>query len=183
MINKKSFLLVLFVLLGIFINMKTVSAQQTTNDTLPYSDFVRNDLQKTESKFKHTSISIRLPKHFKEFSNESINGYMHTGTASSIVAFERNDAPFMLTQDSIRPEQLTGDSARLVFQEDLKTYNGAHAKLFIVEFTVDGVEVYRLMFFTGNYDKTVFLQANYPKGFDKLLRKVITESFRTVKFQ
>ncbi|MGM0651047.1 MAG: hypothetical protein ACQES1_11160 [Bacteroidota bacterium] len=182
MTNQKSGILILFVLLGMLINIETVLAQQANNDTLPYSDFVRSDLKETESKFKNTSISIRLPKHFNEFSNGAVSGYMHTGTASSIVAFERNDAPFMLTQDSIRPEQLTGDSAKLVLQEDLKTYNGAHAKLFIVEFTVDGVEVYRLMFFTGNYDKTVFLQANYPKGFDKLLRKVITESFRTVKF-
>jgi hypothetical protein len=151
-------------------------------DSNQYSSFVEKDIAAEYSDFKNTSIELRLPKHFTKFENENLSGYMHKGTASSIVASERTDAPFMLTQDSIRPEQITGMGVELVSQQDVKTYDGAPAKVFLVEFTVKEVPVRRIMFFTGNYNKTVFLQANYPKGFDKLLRTVIIESFRTVKF-
>ncbi|MFO7879192.1 MAG: hypothetical protein ACQES0_00035 [Bacteroidota bacterium] len=179
----KSPKVLIVVLLTLMFHGGAVFSQANQKDSLAYSDFVRNDLEKTESSFKNTSISLRLPKHFKEFSNEDINGYMHTGTASSIVGYEMEQTPYALSSDSLTQEQLSGQGVKLVGQEESKTYEGMPAKFYFVEFKTKDVEVIRIMFFTGSYNKTVFLQANYPKGFDSLLRKVIMESFRTVKFQ
>ena len=180
MMSRNVLILVMFALL---LQNGAVFSQSNPKDTTAYSNFVRNDLEKTERTFKNTSISIRLPKHFKEFSNEDINGYMHTGTASSIVAYELEETPYALSSDSLTQEHLSGQDVKLVGQQESKTYKGAPAKFYFVEFTTKGVEVIRIMFFTGSYNKTVFLQANYPKVFDSLLRNVIMESFRTVKFQ
>ncbi len=179
----KSQKLLFIVVLTLIFNSEAVFAQDAHKDSVAYSDFANKDLQKKESSFKNTSITIRLPRHFKEFSNESLGGYMHTGTASSIVAYEMEQTPYVLTSDTLSQDQLTGQEAKLVGQEESKTYDGKQAKFYFVEFETKDVEVIRIMFFTGNYNKTVFLQANYPKGFDSLLRKVIMESFRTVKFQ
>ena len=158
------------------------SYSQVDSDSLSQSDYVSKDLEKEFSGFKNTSVKLRLPKHYKEFSNETLSGYMHTGTASSIVADEMNETPYALTTDKITQDNIEGSGALLVSQEESKTYSGSPAKIYYMEFKVKDVDMIRIMFFTGSYDKTVLLQANYPKSFDKLLRNVIKESFRTVKF-
>ncbi len=156
---------------------------QENNDSISYSDYVNRDLKDEYSSLKNTSIRLRLPLHFKEFSNEESNGFMHTGTGSSIIGFEIEDTPYMLFQDSLTNEQITGDGAYLISQEKIRTYSGHPAKLFFVGFKIEQVEMIRLMFYTGSYNKTIYLQANYPKSFEGLLKNIFTESFRTVKFE
>lgn len=174
-------------IIAVLILINTLSSgnllSQDLTDSVSYSEFVTKDLDKKYSSFKNTDVKIRLPLHYKEFSNEKISGYIHAGTASSIVANEMNETPYALVTDSLNKERIEGSGAKLKEQENSETYNGNPAKFYFMEFTVEDVEVIRVMFFTGDYNKTVLLQANYPKAFDKLLRSVIKESFRTVKFE
>jgi len=129
-----------------------------------------------------TEISIRTPLHFDEFTSESFGGFMHKGTAASIIGFEYPESPYVIQNDTLSQDSFTAQGVTLVGEESSKTYEGLACKFYFVKFQVDNVDIIRVMFFTGTYYKTVHLQANYPLAFDNLLRKVIMESFRTVKF-
>jgi hypothetical protein len=129
-----------------------------------------------------TKISLRTPKHFDEFTSESFGGFMHKGTAASIIGFEYPESPYVIQNDTLTQDSFTAQGVTLVGEEASKTYEGLACKFYFVKFQVDNVDIIRVMFFTGTYYKTVHLQANYPLAFDHLLRRVIMESFRTVKF-
>jgi hypothetical protein len=128
-----------------------------------------------------TAISLRVPKHFEEFTSESFGGFMHKGSAASIVGFEYPDSPYLVESDTLTQKSFAGQGVNLLGTEVSKTHEGLPCKFYFLKFQVDNVDVIRVMFFTGTYYKTVHLQANYPLSFDSLLRKVIMESFRTVK--
>ena len=147
------------------------------------ANYLDKDIDSIYSEFPETMLQIRLPKYFEEFRSESISGFMHKGTAASIVAFEYEGSPYVLANDTLSQANLTSQNVMLVGSEESKTYEGYPCKFYFVSFQVDNVDVIRIMFFTGSYQKTVFLQANYPLAFDSVLRKVIMESFRTVKFE
>jgi hypothetical protein len=166
---------------AVFITVTVCSVVQSQTVIDKQFDYSDEDVDSVYSAFSGTNIQMRMPKYFEEFNSESINGYMHKGTAASIVAFEY-DSPYVLVNDTLTQESLKSQNVDLVGSEETKTYTGMPGKFYFVRFNVDNVEVIRIMFFTGSYNETVFLQANYPFAFDSLLRKVIMESFRTVKF-
>ncbi|MDA3911306.1 MAG: hypothetical protein PF448_08120 [Bacteroidales bacterium] len=140
------------------------------------------DINSEYSVIPLTEISLRTPKHFEEFTSESFGGFMNKGTAASIVGFEYPKSPYVIQNDTLTQDSFTSQGVTLVNVESSKTYEGLACKFYFVKFQVDNVDIIRVMFFTGTYYKTVHLQANYPLAFDNLLRKVIMESFRTVKF-
>lgn len=159
----------------LFAGQNVILAQEDT-------EYLDKDIDSLYSKVPETGIQFRLPKYFEAFRSESINGYMHKGTAASIVAFEYEGSPYVFENDTLKQENLTTQGVQLIGSEESKTYDGNPCKFYFVKFQVDNVDVIRIMFFTGSYQRTVFMQANYPLAFDSVMRKVIMESFRTVKF-
>lgn len=162
-----------------------VSAQQNISfvDSAQATMHIQKDLDTVYRAFLNTSISILPPKYFVEFSSDKVSGFMHTGTAANIVAFEYNQTPYLVTADTLKQEHLIGQNVTLIGEETVKTNQGFPGKLYFAQFKVDNIDIIRIMFFTGDYNKTVFLQANYPLMFDPLIRQVIIQSFLSVQFK
>lgn len=146
-------------------------------------DSLYNDINLEYSKIPSTSIQIKPPKYFEMFSSETFNGFMHKGSAASIIGFEYKDVAYNPKSDTLKQENFTTQGVRLIGSEVAKTEDGLPCKFYFVTFQVDNVDIIRVMFFTGSYYKMVHLQANYPMAFDGVLRKAIMESFLTVKFE
>ncbi len=162
-----------------------VYAQNPINviDTTQMERYQKSDLDTVYRSFKNTTIKILPPKYFLEFSNEQVSGFMNTGTAASIVGFENNDLAYAGYYEKIAKETFSKvDSAKFIGEEKMKTLRGDPAQFFFYSFTVNKVDVIRIMFMTGDDKQMILLQANYPLAFDALLRPAIIQSFLTVEY-
>lgn len=168
-------------LAAILIANPTLLGQSQDIDSTKHETLYK-DINSEYRTIPSTKISLRTPMHFEEFTSESFGGFMHKGTAASIIGFEYPESPYVIQNDTLTQDSFTAQGVTLVGEESSKTHEGLACKFYFVKFQVDNVDIVRVMFFTGTYYKTVHLQANYPLAFDNLLRKVIMESFRTVKF-
>ncbi len=151
-----------------------------TTDASMYRDM---DLSREYQTFKNTNISIRPPKHFIEFSSDEVSGFVNTGTAASIVGFENKEIPYLGFYENYADSAFSSiEHASFLGSEELKTQAGYEAKLYFYAFVVDEIDVVRIMFITGDEKQMIFLEANYPAGFDMLLRPVIVQSLLSVEF-
>jgi hypothetical protein len=181
MVNKSKIWVFVMFICGIHasFSQNNVSLVDTVNAKL----YIAKDLDTTYRTFKNTEIRFLPPKHFVEFSSEERSGYMHTGTAANIVAAEYQQTPYLITSDTLKQHHLDNQDAQLFGQQMVKTHSGYPGKLYFARFYVDGISIIRIMFFTGDYNRTVFIQANYPEVFDPLIRQVLIQSLLSVEFK
>lgn len=153
-------------------------------DTTQTEMYQKADLDSVYRKFENTSIKIKTPKHFLEFSNDEVSGFMNTGTAASIVGFENEEVPYIGYYEDYAEEAFSQvDYAELIGSKTVKTNSNLSAQFFFYSFVVDKVDVIRIIFVTGDEKQMIMLQANYPQAFDALLRQVVIQSFLTVEFK
>lgn len=145
--------------------------------------YILKDLDSTYTEFINSGASIRLPMHFEPFTQNEHNGFIHVGTASSIMAQMIDSTSFISVTANMTKEVFLKQGAELITEIDLKTEEGRPAKAYILRFVVNDVPINRIMFFTGDYESTLLLTANYPELFAGLLKNVFLASFLTVQFK
>ncbi|PLX07274.1 MAG: hypothetical protein C0596_11715 [Marinilabiliales bacterium] len=160
------------------------SLQDTVRiDTTDMSMYRELDLMPEYQYFKNTNVSIRPPKYFIEFSSNEASGFLSTGTAANIVGFEYDQVPYLGYYENIADSAFSVvDNARFITSEKGVTQEGYKAQYFFYSFVIDDVDIIRIMFVTGDDKRMIYMQANYPAGFDALLRPVIVQSLLSVKF-
>lgn len=135
----------------------------------------------------NTQILITPPAHFKFV--EKINGFIHLGSSASITATAVDGTSYLQVAEGLTPEYFKTQNAILISCEDVKTASGMEGKLYTLSFQTTSndtskkvLQFERMMFFTGDYNRTIWLNANYPALLKKLLYSVMRESLLTVKF-
>lgn len=184
--RKKTFIAIKIVILISLIQAIVLNgfAQDIVEDTTQSNVYMEADLMKDYQAFKNTSLKIRPPLHFIEFSNEELSGFMNSGTAASIVGFEYDTIPYIGYYDSIAAMTYPkAEHSTYIGSEIVKTDAGFSGQLFFYTFIVDEIDVIRIMFVTGDKKKMIFLQANYPAVYNPLIKRVIIESFLTLEFK
>lgn len=148
-----------------------------------FDDYIIKDLDSVYTEFTNSGASLKLPLHFVPFSQNNYSGFIHTGTASTIIAQVIDSASFLSVTANMNAEVFIKQGAELISEIDMKTEEGRPAKAYILRFTIDNTPINRIMFFTGDYQSTLMLTANYPELFAGLLKNVFLASFLTVKFK
>jgi hypothetical protein len=145
--------------------------------------YIVRDLENEHKTFLNTTIRIRPPKHFVEFSSEELSGFMHTGTAANIVGFQYPGTPYAANYEGfIESLKEVDPTVTFVGLEKVKTHKGFEGTLCFYTFKVEKVDIIRVILYTGDYNQMIFLQANYPAAFDMLIRQVIIQSLLSVEF-
>jgi hypothetical protein len=135
-----------------------------------------------------TDISIIPPAYFKPYVNDGKFGFIHEGAASSITIQEMKGTPFALVTQGLTKEYFESQGITYITKEDIKTKNNKDGTLFLVGFKVktkDGkqdVEYERIMYFTGTYNRTIWVNANYPKVARDVLFNVLKTSVLTIQY-
>lgn len=135
-----------------------------------------------------TDISIIPPAYFKPYVNDGKFGFIHEGAASSITIQEMKGTPFALVTQGLTSAYFDEQGIKLITKEDIKTKSNKDGTLFLVEFKVkskDGkqeVEYERIMYFTGTYNRTIWVNANYPKVARNVLFNVLKTSVLSVQY-
>jgi hypothetical protein len=136
----------------------------------------------------NTDIVIIPPAHFKYV--DAINGFIHVGTSASITVQELDNISYLQIIEGLTPEYFAKQNVTVLNSEDVKTRSGMTGKLYTLGFsTVSNdsakkiLHYERLMLFTGDYQHTIWLSANYPELLKKVLYNVLKESLLTVNFK
>ena len=134
-----------------------------------------------------TDVSIVPPKYFVVLPVK--NTLLHPATSSTIQINEIDGTAYPLLMQKITPEYIEKQNARFISRKDTITNDGKRATLFLVAFTTEAkdslhtkMEFERYMFFTGNYQKTIWINANYPVIAREVIADVLLKSLLSVKF-
>jgi len=128
----------------------------------------------------NTQIAIIPPAHFHFM--EDMGGFLHVGTSSSVQVQEITGTPYTLIVLGLTEEHFKSQGVKLISKEDVITKNNEKGIIFKVSFEVEDYEFERLMFFTGDYNRTIWINANYPVVVKDMLEVVLKESLLTAKF-
>jgi len=128
-----------------------------------------------------TNIQIIPPAHFVLM--EQAGGFLHVGTSSSIQVQEITGTSYLMITPGLTKDYLLSQKCNLISEEDVVNKNGQKGKIFTVTFLVDNVEFERLMYFTGDYNNTIWINANYPVAVKEMLNAVLKTSLLTAKFK
>ena len=172
---------ILAILFIFLLTSLSLIAQEPKTDTLP--------VYKTQPyAVPNTDIEITPPAHFKYV--DAIKGFVHVGTSASITIEEIENISYLQITQGLTPEYFAGQNATLISSEDVKTLSGMDEKLYILGFTTTSndtsrkvLHYERMMLFTGDYQHTIWVSANYPELLKKVLYFVLKESLLTVHFK
>ena len=135
-----------------------------------------------------TGVSINPPKYFMLMPVK--NTFLHPTSSSTIQINEIVGSPFPMLVKNITPEYIETQDAKFISRIDTITNDGKKATVFLISFTVEQkdssrtkIDYERYMFFTGSYNKTVWMNANYPTIAKDVIAEVMLNSMLTVKFE
>jgi len=127
-----------------------------------------------------TYVSMVPPEHF--LVSENIPGLIHPGSSTTVQVQEIIGTSYIMIAQAMTPEHFESQNVSLISQEDIEMTNGMSGILYLVEFTVNGFDYERLMLFAGDYNNTIWINANYPKSAKSLLFDVLKESLLTAQY-
>lgn len=136
----------------------------------------------------NSDISMVPPAYFKAFVKDGKFGFMHDGAGASISVEEIIGTPYPIVVQYMSKEYLETQGVKFITKENIQTRDKKDAVIYLVSFSVkskDGIkelEYERLMLFTGDYNRTVWISANYPIVARKMLFVTLRESLLSVKF-
>jgi len=128
---------------------------------------------------QQTEISITPPQYFEP--SAQFNGYMHPTSAATILIQEISGTYFRTILPGLTAEYFESEGVQLISQEAVTTASGMKGQLYILRFTIQEVDFERLMLFTGDYQNTAWLIANYPLMAKPELEEVIRNSLLSVQ--
>ncbi len=139
-------------------------------------------------KVPNTDISFVPPKYFMVL--PQANTLLHPTSSSTIQVNEINGSPYPILVKNITKEYIEKQGAKFISKKDTITDDGKKATYFLVSFTTQAkdslhtiVEYERFMFFTGTYNKTIWINANYPVIARDVIANVMLKSLLTVRFK
>ncbi|HOY33035.1 MAG TPA: hypothetical protein PKW80_14240 [Bacteroidales bacterium] len=130
-------------------------------------------------KASFNNITIDIPDGFEAVPNQ--NGFLHKGSASTLMINEISNSPYSFTVSHFKPENLEKDGAKVTEMQEIKTAAGQDALLYTLTLTLPGkdnttkVDFERMVLLTGNNNTTFCVVASYPL----IIRDLILEPLKT----
>ncbi len=135
----------------------------------------------------NTDLKIKPPKYFIVLPTP--NTLLHAPTSSTIQINEISGSAYKLLIKNITPEYIEKQKAHFISKQELTTDDGKDATLITVSFMTTSkdslhtpIKYKRLMLFTGNYNKTVWVNANYPVIAEDVIHDELVKSLLSIKF-
>ncbi|MDD3741330.1 MAG: hypothetical protein PHH30_08810 [Bacteroidales bacterium] len=127
-----------------------------------------------------THVKLQAPEHF--LVSKEIPGLIHPGTSTTVQVQEIIGTSYVMIQQAMTPEHFESQGVTLVSSSPVKMVDGKSGILYLVEFKVNGFMYERLMLFAGDYNNTIWINANYPQSAKELLQDLLTKSLLTAQY-
>lgn len=175
----------LFLIISLIISYGFAFSRQDTdslmNEVVRHNQNVFSYDGKTKVDVPGTDIRIIPPSHFTLY--DTIQGFIHNGSSSTIQVNDIIRGPYVFITPKLTSEYFAKQGFTLVSKQDTITKSGMQASIYTVTFTASGTNYERLMIFTGDYERTIWVNANYPVVMRFLLGEVLKESLLSVEFK
>lgn len=108
--------------------------------------------------------------------------FISPASTSSIQISELKQVVYPMAVLNINEEVLAPQGVHLLSKENVVTFDNKEGVLVVVMMKVDTIDFYRMMLFTGDYMRTVWLTANYPVVLKDKMEAILRKSILSVKF-
>lgn len=127
----------------------------------------------------NTNIRIQPPDYFKY--SDSVPGFLHVGTMSSIQVEEVVGTSYLLISRAMDSAYFASQGMRLISVEPVVMHDGSDGLLFTAEMKLKGFVFERLILMSGDYHFTMWINAGYIKLMSNKLKPIILQSMLTSK--
>jgi len=174
----QSFVLIVLAVMLSSIFSSNANAQVERNDMV---DTIASDLADQRVVVNGTNVSIIPPRHFV-MADTGFSGFYHLGAGVSMAFTISEGRPYVYAGEEFGLLDFGNQGAELLDSAEFVLNDGSLGKYFLVGFTIKGIAIERMVLFTGDYNNTIIVMANYPAKIQKLIQGPIKESFKTIKF-
>jgi len=153
-----------------------------------FSEAQKDSIMNAYVTVPNSDIRIVPPAYFKAFVNDGKFGFMHDGSGASVSVQEIVGTPYPIVAQYMSKEYLETQGVKFITKEEIQTKEKKDAIIYLVSVPVkskDGskeLQYERLMLFTGDYNRTIWISANYPVVARKMLFVPLRECLLSVKF-
>lgn len=126
-----------------------------------------------------TNIRIQPPEYFQY--SDSLPGFLHVGTMSSIQVQEVAGTSYLLISMAMDSAYFASQGMTLISSEPVVMHDGSEGVLFTAEMKLKGFVFERLILMSGDYHFTIWINAGYIKLMRDKLRPIILQSMLTSK--
>ena len=126
-----------------------------------------------------TNIRIQPPEYF--IYSDSLPGFMHVGTMSSIQVEEVAGTSYIMISRAMDSAYFASQGMKLISVEPVVMHDGSDGMLFTAEMKLKGFVFERLVLMSGDYHYTIWVNAGYLKLMRNKMRPVILQSMLTSK--
>ncbi len=134
---------------------------------------------KTTAVIDTFNVSIVPPQFSMKVDNRT---FISPATTSSVQISEIKRVVYLMAVKNINEEILAPQGVHLVSKEDVVTTNNKEGILVIVQMKVDTIDFYRMMLFTGDYMRTIWVTANYPVALKDKMEAILRKTLLSIKF-
>lgn len=131
-------------------------------------------------------VFITPPAYFMPFVQNGNQGFIHKGAGSTIQVQIIEGVLYPFITASLSEEELLKQNAKLVEKFEVLTNQGEKAEMMIVSFSIKALDkdvaYERLMLFTGDTKRSIWISANYPVVAKPVVFQVLKESLLSVTF-
>lgn len=126
-----------------------------------------------------TNIRIQPPEYF--IYSDSLPGFMHVGTMSSIQVEEVAGTSYIMISRAMDSAYFATQGMKLVSVEPVVMHDGNDGMLFTAEMKLNGFVFERLILMSGDYHYTIWINAGYIKLMRDKMKPIILQSLLTSK--
>ncbi len=127
----------------------------------------------------NTNIKIQPPDYFKF--TESVSGFVHVGTMSSIQVEEVVGTSYLMIAMAMDSAYFASQGMKLISSEPVVMHDGSDGVLFTTEMKIKGFVFERLILMSGDYHYTMWINASYIKLLSSKVKDIILQSILTSK--
>lgn len=122
---------------------------------------------------------ITVPEGFIESS--SFNGYIHLNSATSIVMTSIEHINFIRLCAGMTPEFFAQNGLTLNEEKEFTSRENVPGKYYKSSFVIDEIPHVRYIVFSGDLNRTLWLNITYPKMFEALISVEVSAIIESIK--
>jgi hypothetical protein len=131
------------------------------------------------AKIDSLQIGFTPPLQFMRINN---NTFVNFQTSSFIQISEIKKVVYLLAVKNLTPEILEPQGVRFISSEEIMTSLNKEGILVYLSHQIEGKEFERMMLFTGDYLRTIWISATYPLELKSSVHDILKKSLLSIEF-
>lgn len=112
--------------------------------------------------------------------SDAFNGYISFENSSAIIMTQINNSNYLKIAEGMNESFYKANNLNFISKEKFTSDNGVKGVMFKLWFELKGDKYIRYMVYSGDLEKTLWLNITYPQMLEELIEMEILESLKTI---